>query len=152
VLIEAEALAVIDLSAAMIGGSVAVLAVGLGDGPDGVQASGLVSGEVLRPPSPVHLRAWRQDDGAVLVHWVRRSRTGWRWPDGAETPLGEETERYELAVLDESGAGRRVELAGAEYRYETAMQQADQVNGALTIEAVQLGTYARSRPARTLLL
>jgi hypothetical protein len=85
----------------------------------------------------------------VLVRWVRRSRSGWRWLDGAEAPLGEEAERYEVAVTDGSGAGQRVELAGAEYRYDTAMQQTDQVTGPLTIEVVQLGTFGRSRPTRT---
>jgi hypothetical protein len=149
VVIETETLAGVEMSAAMIGSAVAVLAVGLADGPDGVQASRSVSGEVLRPPSPVHLRALREEDGAVLVRWVRRSRTGWRWLDGAEAPIGEEAERYEVIVSDGSGAGRRVELSEAEYRYDTAMQQTDQVTGPLTIEVVQLGTFGRSRPTRT---
>jgi hypothetical protein len=32
------------------------------------------------------------------VHWVRRSREGWRWPDGIDAPLAEETELYRIEI------------------------------------------------------
>jgi hypothetical protein len=54
--------------------------------------------EALKPFSPVRVSARRNADG-VTIRWIRRSRRdGDAW-DPAEVPLGEETERYEIDVL-----------------------------------------------------
>jgi hypothetical protein len=53
----------------------------------------------LRPLSPVHVRGTRTS-GDVAVSWIRRTRTGgdnWELP---EVPLGEESETYEIDILD----------------------------------------------------
>ena len=48
----------------------------------------------LRPYAPVHLRARRDAEGAVLLTWVRRTRIdGDSW-EGLDVPLGETEERY----------------------------------------------------------
>lgn len=149
VLIEAETLAAVPFGAAALGGEARLLATGLGD-PQGVAASRPLSGEALRPPSPVHLRARRLPGGDVEIAWVRRSRSGWVWLSGSDTPLGEETERYLLAVS--AGAIRReVETEAPAFLYTAAALDADGLTGTLLLEVAQLGTSAPSRPALLIL-
>ncbi|HEX8625236.1 MAG TPA: phage tail protein [Allosphingosinicella sp.] len=145
VLIEAESLAVVEAPLGALGGEVRLLAQGLGD-PDGVLAVRTVDGEALRPPAPVHLRADRLTNGDLDLSWVRRSRSGWVWLSGIETPLGEESESYRLTL---AGAGfeRSVTIAAPAFVYTAADQAADGLAGPLTVEVVQLGTSAPSRPA-----
>jgi len=57
-------------------------------------------GATLRPLSPTHGKAVRQPDGAVSLEWIRRARGAWLWLDGVDTPLNEESERWEIAVGD----------------------------------------------------
>jgi len=81
------------------------------------------------------------------VDWVRRSRSGWAWLSGSDTPLGEEVEAYRLTL---SGAGfqRTAMLAEPVFTYSAEAQAEDGLAGAVNIEVVQLGTAAPSRPAR----
>ena len=81
VLIEAAALAPLELSNAAIGSVVKVMAEGVGDGGVAVDAETLFMGPALRPPPPVRLFADRLGDGTVRVGWTRRSRAGWAWLD-----------------------------------------------------------------------
>ncbi|MEA3051127.1 MAG: hypothetical protein QOG72_30 [Sphingomonadales bacterium] len=144
-LIEAESLAVVEAPLGAIGSEVRLLATGLGDG-DGVAAVRRVDGEAMRPPSPVHLRAARRANGDLALSWVRRSRNGWVWLGGSDTPLGEEAESYRLTLTGESFQ-RRLTLAAPAYLYTAAEQAADGLSGPLTFEVVQIGTSAASRPA-----
>ncbi len=96
VLLESEAARTIDLPVSAIGRTVRVIAAGVGDG-EPVEARCVVGGMSVLPPSPVHLRI----EGAML-RWVRRSRAGWRWIDGVDAPLCEESEAYRVTV---AGAG-----------------------------------------------
>lgn len=150
VLIEADVLAPIEPPLAALGGEARLIASGIGDGPEGASASCTLSGEALRPPSPVHLRAERLADGDIAISWVRRSKSGWAWLSGSDTPLGEEREAYRLTV---SGAGltRTVTLYEPADVYGAGEQETDGAAGPLTIEVVQLGTYAASRAASFLL-
>ena len=145
VLIEAESLAAVEAPLGALGGEARLLATGPGD-PDGVPASRALSGEAMRPPAPVHLRARRLGNGDLSLSWVRRSRNGWVWLSGSDTPLGEESETYRLTL---AGAGfeRSLTLSSPAYLYTAADQAADGLAGALAIEVVQLGTSAPSRPA-----
>jgi hypothetical protein len=145
VLIAAETLAAIELPAGAAGAQVRVLAAGLGD-TGAVEVLRTVTGEAMRPPAPVHLTSRLAADGAIEIGWVRRSRNGWEWASGAETPLGEEREAYRL-VLSGAGFERAIELSSAAYRYTAAEQAADGLSGPLAISVVQLGTAAASRPA-----
>ena len=107
-----------------------------------------VAGEALRPPAPVHLRAERLANGDLYLSWVRRSRSGWVWLSGSDTPLGEESESYRLTLSGAgSGAGfvRSVTVAAPAYLYSAAEQSADGLAGPLTVE---LSTRKLRRPAR----
>ena len=108
-LIEAESLAVLEAPLGSLGGEARLLAQGLGD-PEGVLAVRTVTGEAMRPPPPVHLRAQKLANGDLALSWVRRSRSGWVWLSGSDTPLGEESEGYRLTLAGE-GFERSVTVA-----------------------------------------
>ncbi len=58
----------------------------------------------LRPLSPVRLSAAWQADGDLLLAWIRRTRIGGDSWDQTEVPLGEESEAYDVEIIDASGA------------------------------------------------
>lgn len=124
------------------------MAQGLGD-PDGVLAVRAVAGEVMRPPAPAHFRADRLANGDLALAWVRRSRSGWVWLSGSDTPLGEESESYRVTLAG-GGSSRSVTVFAPAYVYTAAEQAADGLTGPLTAEVIQLGTSAPSRPASLL--
>ena len=145
-LLDTETLVPLDQGAELVGGEVRVSALGVGDEDAPATASLQVSGEALRPPSPVHLRAERRPSGDINVSWVRRSRLGWAWASESETPLSEETERYRLVIAG-SGFERGIESAVSSFVYTAAEQSLDGAAVPMTISVVQIGTYAASRPA-----
>jgi hypothetical protein len=148
-LVDPDTLVLLEPPLAALGAEARVLASGLGD-PAAVPAAAPISGEAVRPPSPVHLHADRRANGDVAIGWVRRSRSGWTWLDGADTPLGEEREAYRL-TLTGGGSPRTVELAEPAFLYTAAAQAEDGAAGALSIAVAQLGDAAASRPATFIL-
>lgn len=74
-----------------------IAALGAGDGAP-VFATVLAPGRSRAPLAPVHPSARRQPDGSLALEWTRRARGQWMWPDGVNTPLVEETERYEVGA------------------------------------------------------
>jgi hypothetical protein len=130
---------------APVGVEVQLLASGVGDVPDAASASRVVEAEVLRPPSPVHLTAVEAPDGSLVISWIRRSRQGWGWTDGVETPLGEETERYRLTLAGPDFE-RAVETSVPGYIY-TSVERAADGPGPLVVEVTQTGKLAASRAA-----
>jgi hypothetical protein len=136
----------LPLPAASAGATAIAVAIGIGDPPDGARAEVQVSAEALRPPTPVHLAARRAGDGALILGWVRRSRLGWDWASGGDTPLGEEKEAYAVTVSG-GGVTRSFEVGESTLIYSSAEQAADGLSYPVTIAVSQLGTYAASRPA-----
>jgi hypothetical protein len=60
-------------------------------------------GSGLKPYSVVQIGGGRYSDGAVLITWVRRTRTSGEWRDGIDVPVGETSEAYEVDIWN---AGR----------------------------------------------
>ena len=141
-LITRETLAAFEAPAGI---EVQLLASGVGDIPDAASVSRAVDAEVLRPPSPVHLTALEAPDGSLVIAWVRRSRQGWTWADGVETPLGEEAETYRLTIAG-PGFERKIETATPGHIY-TAAERAVDGPGPLAVSVTQAGSFALSRPA-----
>lgn len=48
----------------------------------------------LRPLFPVHPQVRSMADGSVQLRWTRRARGAFRWLDGVDTPLHEQSEAY----------------------------------------------------------
>jgi len=147
VLVEAAALAAVDPPLAAVGAEVRLQPHGIGDDADSPAAVRPFAGECLRPPSPVHLRCERQEDGALAFSWVRRSRSGWLWMSGTDTPLGEEREAYRITLSGATGGGRTVETVQPGFTYAAAEQAADGVALPLTVRVAQIGTSAGSHEA-----
>ena len=150
ILLDADSLAVLEAPAGSLGGTASLLAAGIGDLPDAAAASAAIEGAALQPPSPVHLRAEETAEGDLRIAWVRRSRQGWAWPSGSDTPVGEERELYRLEI---AGAGfvRTATPAEPLYLYSAAQRLEDGGAGPVEIAVVQIGTFAPSRPARLIL-
>jgi GTA TIM-barrel-like domain/Putative phage tail protein len=79
----------------------------------------------LRPLSPAQVRVGKLATGLVFS-WIRRTRSdGDSW-DIAEVPLGEETESYNVEILNTGGAVKRVaSVALPHFNYATADMIAD---------------------------
>lgn len=105
----------------------------------------VVSGEAMRPASPVHLRASARSDGSLRCTWVRRSRRGWSWLDGVDAPLDSSTERYRVR-LQSAASSIEVETSVPEAEF-SAEQLAPLGSGSVTLTSVQVGDFAVSRPA-----
>ncbi len=90
------------------------------------------TGASLRPFSVAHPRASRDpQSGDVSLAWVRRARVLGGWIDGADVPLVEADERYEVDVVSGSGAVlRTLSSTGPSAVYTAAMQAADAGAGA----------------------
>lgn len=144
-LIEPSALAGLEAPAGSIGASAKISATGVGDAIPAT-ASRFFAGRSLLPPSPVHLVARRLSDGDVTIRWTRRSRRGWIWIGGADTPLGEERERYRLIIAGE-GFQRVVETEAPAFLYTATMQSEDGAVGALFLSVQQAGDHGLSQPS-----
>jgi hypothetical protein len=100
---------------------------------EAVQVSESFSGNDLKPWAPVHLDANREVNNDLTLTWVRRTRLGGGLRDGTGVvPLGEDSEEYELEILDGPGGNtvRTVTgLTSPTYTYTEADQIADGETG-----------------------
>lgn len=132
---------------------VEVAASGLGDGTP-VRKARAVTGLAVRPLSPVHLRVTRQADGSMTLRWVRRSRHGWDWPDGTDTPLGEERALFHLRCTPDVGASWDQETSATELLLPATLLAQWRTNGAtrLVWAVRQIGNAGVSLASQSSLL
>jgi len=97
------------------------------------------------------VRGVRNGTGDLAITWIRRTRFGGAWADGADVPLNEESERYEVDILDGTGAVRRTIAATAPAATCTAAQQTADFGSpqaAIALKVYQLSAVVgRGRPA-----
>lgn len=141
VLLAREALATRELPGISPEARIRVLAQGVGD-VEAAATSAIATGISLAPPAPVHMAAMESPDGTTEIRWIRRSRIGWRWVDGMDAPLGEESERYRVAIIREGGSERIVETVSP-----TLVLSADERDAGARIQVRQIGTHALSPAA-----
>jgi Gene Transfer Agent (GTA)-like protein/putative tail protein len=92
--------------------------------PAYLEAHHAFNGRGLKPLSPVHLRGVRS--GADLgLSWVRRTRIGGDSWETAEVPLGEDSESYEVDILDGADVKRTLTCNGPSVVYSAGQQTAD---------------------------
>ncbi len=141
ILIEPATLGQRDLASGS-SGAISISALAVSDA-EPVVAVAELNGSSIVPPSPVHLAYTEQPDGGAMLRWVRRSRVGWRWIDGADAPLGEEAEQYRLSIMPEGGVSSTIIVGTASF-----MLPAESRAGAPTrIEVRQIGDQGASPPA-----
>jgi hypothetical protein len=105
-------------------------------------------GVALRPFSPVHVRG-RRIGGDLALTWIRRTRLGGDSWEAAEVPLGEESERYEIDVLNGATVKRTLSATTPTVTYTAAQQSADfgTAPPIVTVRVYQLSaTWGRGAP------
>lgn len=102
----------------------------------------------LMPWAPAQIAATRAASGDLTITWVRRTRFGGAWADGADVPLNEESERYEVDVMNGANVVRTIAVNTPVAVYSAVQQVADfgAVQGAVTVRVFQLSaTVGRGR-------
>jgi hypothetical protein len=88
-----------------------------------------LAGNDLKPYAPAQLKATGSWGSNITLSWQRRTRIGGELIDGSsEVPLAEDTEEYELEILDgPGGAVLRTEtgITTTSFTYTSGMQSAD---------------------------
>jgi hypothetical protein len=81
----------------------------------------------LMPLSPVHLAGSRDGAGNLTITWIRRTRIPSGWSDGADVPLGEAAERYEIDIRNAANTAtlRTISTTSPVATYSAADQIAD---------------------------
>ena len=79
----------------------------------------------LMPFSPVHGAGRRAANGDLTLTWLRRTRNDGDWVDGADVPLSEETESYQIDVLNAGAVVRTIAATTPQLVYPASDQIAD---------------------------
>lgn len=107
------------------------------------------AGRGLKPLSPAHVRATRAAGGDVALNWIRRTRFGGDNWDAAEVPLAEDSERYEIDILDGADVVRTIASTSPSCVYTDAEQAADfgAPQSSVDVAVYQMSaTYGRGTP------
>jgi hypothetical protein len=95
------------------------------------------SGIGLKPYAPAHLTA-TESGGDVALSWIRRTRVdGDSW-EAADVPLGEESEAYQVRVLQGTTLIREETVTSPAWVYTAAMRSADSLVGLYRVEVAQI--------------
>ena len=142
----------VELTASQVGlplhWRIGALAKDLGS-PNYVQTSHAYVGLGARPLSPVHLRGVRTN-GDLVLSWIRRTRRGGDTWTSPEVPLAEDTERYEIDILDGATVKRTLTAATTSVAYSSAMQLTDfaTTQSSISIKIYQISAaWGRGTPA-----
>ena len=106
----------------------------------------------LRPLSPLHVRAKRVD-GDIILSWVRRTRAGGDSWETSDVPLGEESESYEVDILDGTAVKRTLTSSSPSVVYASADQIFDfgNIQPSVSINVYQTNLlFGRSAPRSAL--
>ncbi|RPF71269.1 GTA baseplate fiber-binding domain-containing protein [Aurantiacibacter spongiae] len=130
----------------IVGSAGMLAAIGLAD-TDPVLAPIANAGLSRTPLAPVHPRRFRLPAGGMTLAWTRRARGAWRWTDGADVPLVEDSESYEIGV----GAPDRPDLGWQVSEPTLALSPATLENlrrdhSGKPLWVRQIGSFARSQP------
>lgn len=106
----------------------------------------------LRPLSPAHLKGKRIGSD-IHVSWIRRTRLGGDSWETADVPLAEQTEVYEMDILDGAAVRRTITTTSPAVVYTADQQVADfgAPQSSLSIRVHQMSTvYGRGAPASSI--
>lgn len=94
----------------------------------------------LKPYAPVHIVGSRSS-GDLTINWKRRTRIGGDWRDGVDVPLSEESERYEVDIMQGVTVKRTITGLTSPTTVYTAAQQTTDFGSAqssVTVNVYQL--------------
>jgi hypothetical protein len=143
-LIQRDALRPLPLPSWTLGSSVSASVRNVA-GASSASGSIVVSGESVRPWSPVRLQAEVDAEGTLALSWTRRTRTPSGWVDGVDVPLGELKELYRVTIVGPHGT---IEIETGQPALQVpAAQLAGAGPGMATVQVRQVGDAAVSRAA-----
>jgi hypothetical protein len=99
--------------------------------------------------SPVHVRGVRSGGGDLAISWTRRTRIGGDSWDTLDVPLAEDSERYEIDILDGADVVRTLSSTAPAVTYSVAAQTTDfgAPQSSVSIRIAQLSaTFGRGTP------
>lgn len=104
----------------------------------------------LKPFSPVHVAGTRDSSGNLTLNWIRRTRLQSEWRDYADVPLLEESERYEVDILDGTDVVRTIATTSPTASYTAAEQTTDfgSTQSSLSVRVYQISAVVGRGSAR----
>ncbi|MBY0354408.1 MAG: hypothetical protein K2Q12_01610, partial [Rickettsiales bacterium] len=101
------------------------------------------TGKTLKPFSPVKITGTRNLPATNdwTITWVRRTRVGGEWRDGVDVPLSEESERYEVEIMQGVTVKRTITgITSPSIVYTAAQQVTDfgAVQSTLSVKIYQM--------------
>jgi len=115
-----------------------------------VESSFTYRGNNLKPFAPAHVSGTRDGSGNLTINWIRRSRADGEWRDGVGIPLSEESESYEVDILNGGTVVRTITATSPTASYSATDQVADfgSVQSNIDIKIYQLSAVVgRGYPA-----
>jgi len=94
--------------------------------------------EALKPFSPVEIAGARDGSNNLTITWIRRTRIGGEWLDYADVPLNEESESYEVDILDTGAVVRTITGLSSPSASYTAAQQSMDFGGPQAVVDVKI--------------
>ncbi|MCC7546201.1 MAG: phage tail protein [Burkholderiales bacterium] len=79
----------------------------------------------LKPLSPVHITGVRDEASNLMLSAVRRSRLGGGWQDFQQLPLGEQSEAYEIDIMNGASVVRTLYSSTTTAEYSAVHQTTD---------------------------
>ncbi len=104
----------------------------------------------MRPLSPCHVAGAFGAGGDLLLSWTRRTRSGGDSWEQTEVPLSEDSEAYEVDIMDGATCKRTLQVATPDATYTAAQQTADfgAPQSSYTVRVYQMGaSYGRGARA-----
>ena len=83
------------------------------------------TGKKFLPYSPTHIEGYRDGSDNLTINWIRRTRINGEWRDYADIPLGEESEQYEIDIMDGSTVVRTIRATTSTAEYSATDQTTD---------------------------
>ncbi|MDD3181358.1 MAG: phage tail protein [Alphaproteobacteria bacterium] len=96
-----------------------------GDWDDATQTSLKYNAASLRCFSPVHIAGTRDGNGNLTLLWARRTRWNGEWLDEIDIPLFEDTEAYQIDILNGDKVIRTLTASTTTTTYNAADQISD---------------------------
>ncbi|WP_386166989.1 glycoside hydrolase/phage tail family protein [Sulfitobacter pontiacus] len=114
--------------------------------PSYVQKTESFDGTGLRPYRPCHLRI-TEEAGALRFGWIRRTRiNGDGWTE-FDVPLAEESEQYQLRILQNGVVLREEIVDRASWTYTAQMRASDGAAGPALVSVAQVSALYGAGPA-----
>jgi hypothetical protein len=90
--------------------------------------------------SPCHVRGLREASGDLVISWTRRARVGGDAWEGGEPLLSEESEAYQVEIIDSGAPIRTISVSSPAAAYTAAQQTTDfgGVTSPLTVRIAQV--------------